>query len=185
MAEEVKVTEKLEATPKVEQPTAAQEASKETTPAQVNQPFKAFATEEEFNNFVKSTSSKAKHSILQALETNSVDEGKQKMSQAEQLAEDLQKTVTRLNQLEEENAVVRLGINEEFRSEALTLAKAKVDESTNLEAALAEVTKKFPNLLKGTQLQGDKIEKVGGDKAPAKKTEGADTVKANLKKKYP
>ena len=183
MSEEVKATEVTETT-KVEQPTAVQEASKETTQAQVAQPFKSFATEEEFNNFVKSTSSKAKHSILQEFETTSVDEGKQKMSQAEQLQKDLQIAVTRLTQLEEENAVVKLGVNEEFREEALTLARSKVSDSKTLDAALQEVTQKFPNLLKGVIVQGEKIEKIGGEKTQVKPSD-ANSVKDNLKKKYP
>jgi hypothetical protein len=180
MSEEVKAAPVTET---VEQPTAAPEASKETTQAQVDQPFKAFATEEEFNNFVKSTSSKAKHSILQEFETKSVDEGKQKMSQAEELQKDLQTAVTRLTQLEEENAVVKLGINDEFRDEALTLARAKVSDKKTLDAALQEVTQKFPNLLKGT-VQGEKIEKIGGEKTQVKPSD-ANSIKDNLKKKYP
>lgn len=187
MAEEVKATEATEATKatsQVEPTAAAQEAPKASPTQEQAQPFKAFATEEEFNNFLKSTSSKAKNEILKALETNSVDEGKEKLSQAEQLQKDLQTAVTRLTQLEEENVVVKLGVNDEFREEALTLARAKVSDQTSLSKALEEVTKKFPNLTKGTQAQGDKIEKIGGDKTDSKPAV-TDSVKENLKKKYP
>ena len=180
MSEEVKAPEVTE-TPKVEQPTAAQEVSKETTQTQETQPYKAFATEEEFNNFVKSTSSKAKHSILKEFETTSVDEGKEKMSKSEELQKDLQIAVNRLTQLEEENAVVKLGITEEFRQEALTLARAQVSDKVSLEQALESVTKKIPNFIKGTQ--GEKIQKIGSEKTTVKVSEGNDIVQ-KLRDKY-
>lgn len=158
-------------------------AVQETTPTQATEPFKAFTTEEEFNNFVKSTSSKAKNEILKALETNSVDEGKEKMSQAEVLEQDLQKAITRLNQLEEENALVRVGIQDEFKEEALVLARAKVNDSLNLENALKQVSEKFPNLL-AQKLKGEKLEKVGAEKGTPKPQDDAQSIIDTLNKRY-
>ena len=174
MSEEVKVAPEVE---------VAEAPVVEETTSQATEPFKAFTTEEEFNNFVKSTSSKAKNEILKALETNSVDEGKEKMSQAQQLEQDLHKAITRLNQLEEENALVKIGVQDEFREEALTLARAKIDDSTNLESALKQVTSKFPNLL-AQKPKGEKLEKVGAEKGTPKPQDDAQSIVDMLNARY-
>jgi len=179
MSEEVKAPEVTQATPEVVEAPAAQE----TTPTQASATFKAFATEEEFNNFVKSTSSKAKNEILKALEANSVDEGRQKMSQAEQLEEQLQATVKRLNQLEEENALVKVGVLDEFRDEALTLARSKTNNEINLEEALRQVAGKFPNLLV-QQPKTEKIQKIGAEKGVPKETDSAEELKQRAAAKF-
>lgn len=166
----------------VEQSTVAAETTQVVTPTQEGTPFKSFATEEEYNNFVKSTVSKSKNEILKALETSSVDEGKQKISEAEKLGADLQLAFQKLSQLEEENAVVKLGVSDEFREEALTLAKAKVSGDVSLEQSLSEVIKKFPNLLKNKP--GVKVEKIGTEKSESK-TSTDDDVRTMLKNRYP
>lgn len=150
--------------------------------AQENQPYKAFSSEEEFNKFVKSQQSKAKNDILKALEAKSVDEGKQKLNESQQLKQELDATANRIAQLEEENAIVKTGVSEDYKDDALTLARAKVDDNTDLSSALAEVIKKHPHMA-GKQNKPKDV-KVGSDKGNEPE-QGKDDVKERIKQKYP
>lgn len=181
MSEEVKATQEVtEAKTEAKEATATQETSPQQAPAA----YKVFATEEEFTKALQSEKSKAKHEILQKLGIDSVDSGKENLTKAEVLEQDLSKAITRLNQLEEENALVRIGIQEEFKDEALTLARAKVTEDRNLEAALREVTKKFPNLLNQPEKPKEKVGKVGAEKGVKQETTDAQRLLEDLNKRY-
>jgi hypothetical protein len=160
--------------------TAVEPAAKPTGDAQA--PYKTFATEDEFNRILQSERSKAKGEILKQLNIENVENGKKELTKAEQLESDLKVTLTRLEQLEQENAIVKVGIADEFKEEALTLAKAKVNSTKNLEAALREVSSRLPNLLAAG---GAKVEKVGADKGAATQP-ASDTQKIieTLNKKY-
>ena len=159
------------------------ETNKTDTPeSQESKPYKSFATEEEYQKELKSAESKAKHGILQKLGINSVDEGTQNLTKAEQLEKDLQSTVQRLQQLEEENALVRVGIQDDYKDEAITLARAKVNDKTNFETALKQVGEKFPNLL-GAQKKG--VEKVGSEGSEQNPKTGSEQLTEKLAKKYP
>ena len=149
---------------------------------QETKPFKTYATEEEYQKELKSLESKAKHGILQKLGINSVDEGTQNRTKAEQLEKDLKSTVQRLNELEEENALVRVGVQDEYREEAVTLARAKVNDKVNFETALKQVSEKFPNLL-GVQKKG--VEKVGSQGSEKDPKTGSEQLTEKLAKKYP
>ena len=153
--------------------------TEETKTPEQAKPYKVFTTEDEYQKELKSAQSKAKNEILKSLGVNSVDDGKTNLTKAEQLEKDLQAAVTKLNGLEEENALVKAQVSEDFREEALVLARAKTD--LPLDKALAEVVKKFPNL------QGKAAQK-GLEKAGSEKTEtpgNEDSLNKDLMAKYP
>lgn len=156
--------------------------SKETTKQETQEPYKAFATEEDYQKELKSAQSKAKNEILQKLGVKSVDEGTQNLTKADQLEQDLKATVSRLQQLEEENVLVRAEISDDYKKEALTLARASVDENTSLEVALKQVVEKFPNLLKAPK-KG--VERVGLDGANTDPKTVSEQLTQQLSKKYP
>jgi len=138
-------------------------------------------TEEELNKLLQSERSKAKNEILKALDIKSVDAGKENLTKAEQLELNLKTALDKLEKLEEENAVVKVGVEEQFREEALTLAKAKVNSTKNLEAALKEVVAKFPGL---TGKSGEAVTKVGAEKTEIKPQDDANKIIERLNAKY-
>ena len=163
--------------------TGGTDANQTATPgSQETKPFKTFATEEEYQKELKSAESKAKNGILQKLGINSVDEGTKNLTKAEQLEQDLKVTVNRITELEEENALVKVGIQDKFKKEAITLARAEVNDKVNFETALKQVSEKFPNLL-GVQKKG--VEKVGSQGSENDPKTGSEQLTEKLAKKYP
>lgn len=154
-------------------------ATQETPPKQA---YKTFENEEEYNKALQSERSKAKHEILQKLGLESVEKGKENLTKAEELEQHLQKAISRLNQLEEENVLVKTGVQDEFKEEALTLARAKVSDEVSLEAALKQVTEKFPNLVSPQKKQG--VEKVGAEKGKPNEVSDAERIIRDLNQRY-
>jgi hypothetical protein len=158
------------------------EEAKAATTTEAAQATKTF-TEDELNKLLQSERSKAKGEILKALDIKSVDDGKQNLTKSEQLELNLKTALTKLEQLEEENAIVKLGVAAEFKEEALTLAKAKVNSTTNLQVALQNVVAKFPGFLANGSVK--ELPKVGADQgatpAPASDTQ---KIIETLNKKY-
>lgn len=141
---------------------AKTEATAEQAPATKAEPFKVFATEEEFNKALQSERSKAKHDVLKELNAKSVDAVKETLTAFEAVQLTAEELKGKNSKLEEELAVTQLGIASEFVTEALTLAKAKGDKP--LKDALAEVISKFPNMV-GTVAAKPEV-KVGTEAKP-------------------
>ena len=156
MSEEVKVAP---ATP--EETTEVKATAPQESPKQAKQPYKVFDSEEDFQRELKSAESKAKNDILKRLNLNSVDEGTQTLTKAEKLEQDLQMAFEKLQSLEEENALVKLGVQEEYKEEALTLARARKTADKSLEQALKEVGEKFPDLFAQPVKKG--VERLGSE----------------------
>lgn len=136
-------------------------------------PFKTFATEEEYNNELKSTASKAKNELLNKIGVKSVDEATTKIAKGKESDE----IATKYVELQEEVIVTRLGIREEYKSEALALAKLNVKDDVTLEEALTGVVKKLP-----VMADPKRQVKLGTEKT---KEQQDDEVKNGIKKKYP
>lgn len=162
MSEEVKVAP---ATPEATTEVKAT-APQETAPTQAKEPYKVFDSEEDFQRELKSAESKAKNDILKRLNLNSVDEGTQTLTKAEKLEQDLQMAFDKLQSLEEENALVRLGVQDEYKEEALTLARARKTTDKSLEQALKEVGEKFPNLFAQPKKGVEKLGSETSDQNP-------------------
>jgi hypothetical protein len=167
MSEELQVTQATQAAPEENKQVEATAPKETTTPTQNKQPFKVFDSEEDFQRELKSAESRAKNDILKRLNLNSVDEGTQTITKAEQLEQDLSKAFAKLQSLEEENALVKLGVQDEYKEEALTLARARKTEDKSLEQALKEVGEKFPDLLSPTKKGVEKLGSETTDQSPA------------------
>jgi len=139
----------------------------EETPKE--KPFKSFATEDEFNSAIKSERSKAQNLILKELGISSVKEGKETLSNTKELSEYKEK----YNKLQEDLIVTKAGVKEEFKEEALTLAKTYTSEEVNLEQALEKVIEKMPIMLGKEQ---GKFRQLGGTKGDGQKEEISDAI---------
>lgn len=171
MSEEIKTTAPETAEPKPE-------ATVEQAPAAEVKVFKTFATEEEFTNAVKSERSKAKNEILTELGVKSVDDAKSALAAKTEL-ETVKNTVT---QLQEKLVLTENEVAEEFKNEALTLAKAGLKEGVDLDAALKQVLAKFPNMKKPSSvIKG--IDAVGTQ--PSAAPSEAAQVGKRISTKYP
>ena len=144
-------------------------------------PFKAFATEEEFNNTIKSERSKAKGEVLNELGLKSIDEIKERITKSTTLETKLTETESKYAALQEDYEVTKIGIKEEYRSEALTLAKAKVNTEMDLGAALKAVAEKMPMMVDAVK----GVRKIGNDQSNKDGEAEAAALKASLQKKYP
>lgn len=160
-----------------------------------NVPFKAFATEEELNEFVgkqlQSASSKAKGEILSELGIKSVNEAKEKfgaLSELDGLKTQYTETKTKYEELENKyNEVLQQhskaketlimkqhNVPEEFQEYFMTLAKSKVKEDVTLEQAAEEVSSVF------NFSGGSNVIKIGGD--PNKAHEDITDINEKLRK---
>lgn len=169
---DVKETKETEET-KVETQTTNEEETKTATDNQATDGVKihkAFATEEEYNNKLKSERSKGKHEILEELGIQSVKEGKEALAQAKEAGELKQ----RAEKLETELLLTKEGVKEEYTEEALILARAKVNEETDLKAALSGVLEKFPKMRSATNPKP----KIGGDTGAE---DDEDTINSHFK----
>ena len=162
--------------------TAAVEAEKARAAAEAPTTFKAFTTEDEYNNSIKSERSKAKNEILVELGLTNVAEGKEALTKASTLQTEFEAATTKASKLEENLALTKLGIADTYAEEALALAKPKVNDKMDLTAALTEVSKKFPVMLGKTIVPAPGV---GGERQEDISQADEGTLKANLKKKYP
>ena len=164
-------TDEEQETPKVEETQPKVEAT--------TQPFKAFESEEEFSKFTQSISSKAKGEILKEIGGSNVNEIKDIMSKGKQYDEINEKytsieskfnEVKTVNgQLQEKLILTKFNIADDFKDEFLTLAKAKVNDEVNIDAASQLA---FDKLVKTFFKEGNKHSiKIGGDSSKVTETE--------------
>ena len=106
-------------------------------------PFKTFATEDEYNNSIKSEVSKGKNSLLQEIGVKSVKEAKDYLDKANQYSE----LETKYSSLQDEHVLTKFGVKSEFKDEALLLAKTRVKDDVKLEDAMKDVLTKMPSLV--------------------------------------
>jgi len=143
--------------------------------------FKSFASEEEYNNTLKSERSKAKNEVLKELGVNKLEEAKQKISATDEVSKDLASYKSKVDNLEQDLALKDVGIKDEFKDDALTLAKARMSEGKNLTTALGEVVERMPNM--ASQKEG--VKKMGADKGKGKDDDASTAQADKLKRKYP
>lgn len=146
-----------------------------------DKPFKSFASEEEYSNAVKSERSKAKNEVLKELGVNKLEEAKQKISATDEVSQDLASYKSKVDNLEQDLALKDVGIKDEFKDDALTLAKARMSEGKNLTTALGEVVERMPNM--ASQKQG--VKKMGANKGEDKDDKASTQQADKLKQKYP
>lgn len=146
-----------------------------------NKPFKSFASEDEYNNTLKSERSKAKNEVLKELGVNKLEEAKQKISATDEVSKDLANYKSKVDNLEQDLALKDVGIKDEFKDDALTLAKARMSEGKTLTTALSEVVERMPNM--ASQKEG--VKKIGADKGKGKDDDTSTAQADKLKQKYP
>lgn len=154
----------------------------------VTTPFKAFESEEEFNKFTQSISSKAKGELLKEIGGSNVNEIKDYLTKGKQYDE----VSSKISGIEEkykavldENSVLKTdliitkyNVSEEFKDEFITLAKAKVSDDVGLEQAAQSVYEKLgKSFFKG---EVKPIIKIGGDPKPP--SEDPEKVMEKLRK---
>ena len=144
--------------------------------------FKAFATEADYNNAIKSERSKAKNEILLELGVSNVNDGKEALTKASTIETELNTYKEKSTQLEEQLALTKLGVKESYSEEALALAKAKVSDTVDLTAALTEVAVKFPVML-GKQLATPAA--IGGETSEDTASAEEGKLSTHMMAKYP
>ncbi len=156
---------------------AAVETIKSEVKPAVDNSFKKFATEDDFNNVVKSERSKAKNEVLTELGVSSLSDVKDKLTTASTLETDLTAIQAKYGELQENFELTKLGVKDEYRTEALTLAKSKITDDVKLADALKLVVDKMP-------VMASKItpQKIGGEKTIE---ESKNQIMTDLSKKYP
>lgn len=143
------------------------------------QPFKSFATKDEYETAVKSERSKAQNDLLKEIGIQKVQDAKDAITKYAALETQHNELKIKANQLEETLTLKDAGIKDEYREEALTLAKAKVNEKTNLAEALKQVIAKMPII---SSVVGVK-DGIGGDRQVQDQNPKSDIDK-DLSKKY-
>ena len=130
--------------PTVDQPADQNDKPKENS-------WVAPATEEEYNKALQSAASKAKYALLQELNIKSVDDYKAKVSQYEtaineskSLKEANTKYQEQINDLNETLVMEKMGVDDAFKDDLLTLAKAKVTDEIDFSKAVEMVLEKNP-----------------------------------------
>lgn len=111
--------------------------------------FKAFETEDEFNKYTQSISSKAKGDILKEIGSGSVADIKEKISlglqhgdlnkELEDAKSQLEQLTTTKTELEDKYIVSKYGVSEEFSKQFLTLARSGINEKVTLEQSAEQV----------------------------------------------
>jgi len=144
-------------------------------------PYKAFKDEAEYNNTIKSERSKAQHSLLQELGIEKLSEAKERLNEANSLKEKLTAVEADYAKTQEALVLNEAGIREEFREEALTLAKAKVTEDVSLSKAISLVIEKLPYLAATADKKPNPP--IGASKSEKNETE--DTLSDHIAQKYP
>lgn len=157
-------------------------STKSTTEGQENveTPFKAFATEEEYNTALKSERSKGKGELLKELGVDKLETAKTAITKVQELETQLNTTKSEYQKTQEELILLQVGVKEEFKQEALTLAKAQVTDVVDLKAALSAVITKLPSMAAPTGLKSN----VGGESNGTQTKSEQDGINAELSKKY-
>lgn len=180
--------------------TTADVSNSETTQvnSEMDKPYRTFATEEDFNKFIKSESMKRVNELYKELDVKSMDELKtfkessKLYSELKSSYDDLNTSKTSLeeqfNSIKTENdslrnslLINRLGVNEELSKDFLTLAASKMDENTSLEQAAESVLQLYPYFKNNTVKD---IFKIGSPKSEDIKRDMTDDEKAQLKKYF-
>lgn len=162
------------------------EQGQEQTPStQEKTYFKAFETEDEFNKYNQSLSSKAKGEILKEVGFNSVSEIKERIAQSSKVLEveeankslqsehekllgefDLLKTSK--TELEDKLLVTKYNVSEEFSKQFITLVRSGVDDKVTLDQSAEQV---ITLLQKNPFKSGGKIVKIGSQINPNEMTD--------------
>ena len=139
-------------------------------------------TEEEYKKAIQSAASKAKYAILQEMGVKSVDEFKNKYSEYDSaikenksLQDKIKEQEVLIGKQQEDLVLEKLQVSDEFRSDLITLAKAKVSDTVDFKSACEEVLQKNPNW----KAVSDPV-KLGTEKSESKTTSAEDV----LSKKY-
>jgi hypothetical protein len=162
--------------------------------AKVSQPFKVFSNEDEYKKEIQSVSSKAKYELLKELGAKNLDDVRIKFSELEatkaelteyaKIKQEFEALTAEKQKISEDLVLTKMNVTESLKNEALTLAKAKLQEHEgSLEKAMEDVIKKFPSMVNNN----------GATPAPSKigtpKTSGAvnmtDPERDRLMKRYP
>lgn len=151
-------------------------------------PFKAFESEEEFNKFTQSISSKAKGELLKEIGGSNVNEIKDYLTKGKQY-DDVSSKITGIEEkykaVLDENSVLKTdlivtkyNVADEFKDEFITLAKAKITDDIGLEQAAQSVYEKLGKSF----IKGDVKPKIqiGGDPKPP--TDDPEKVMEKLRK---
>jgi hypothetical protein len=170
--EEAVVQATEQETPEVKPETV--EVTPQETIAAESKHFKTFTSEEDFEKTLKSERSKAQAALLKELGIKSIDEGKETLTKATTYESELESTKSELQKTKEFLALQELGVKEEYRAEALTLAKS---QGGDLKEALRGVIAKLP-------IMSVKVGEIslGTDKS---KDPEEGTVKKHIGDKYP
>jgi hypothetical protein len=173
-----------------------QTAEVTTQPEQteVTQPFKVFSNEDEYKKEIQSVSSKAKYELLKELGAKNLDDVRVKFSELEaskaelteyaKIKEQYEALSAEKQKIQEDLILTKLNVNEELKSEALTLAKAKLDEyEGSLEKAMEDVIKKFPSMI-NKNADATPPSKIGAAKQP-NSVNMSDSERQRLAKRYP
>ncbi len=143
------------------------EQTEKVTTQEQQEVYRTFSTEEEFNKFVQSTSSKAKGSILKELNANSIDEINNKISSLEELQ-------NKYNELETSKIAVADEFNsykEEIRlTSQLGLKKEQINDFNAL------VNSKLTDGVERSDIEKEVIEAYFSPKVTKIGTEKSDTT---------
>jgi hypothetical protein len=155
------------------QPEAGQVTPQETNAVE-SSIFKTFASEEDFEKTLKSERSKAQAALLKELGIKSIDEGKEFLTKASTYENELETAKVELQRTKEFLALQELGVKEEYKQEALTLAKS---QGGDLKESLKSVIAKLP-------IMSSKVADINfGTDRPKDPEEG--TVQKHITNKYP
>ena len=139
-------------------------------------------SEEEYKKAIQSAASKAKYAILQEMGVKSVEEFKNKYSEYdnaikenESLQNKIKEQEVLITKQQEDLVLEKLQVGEDYKSDLITLAKAKVSDTVDFKSACEEVLQKNPNW----KAVSDPV-KLGTEKSEAKTTSAEDV----LSKKY-
>lgn len=157
-----------------------------TTEAEVDnkstEPFKSFATEEEFKKAIQSERSKAKGEILKELGVSSVNDFNTLKSKYEDAIKDkdtINNNMTKLESdfkaLQEKNILLELNVDDKYADDTLTLARTRVSETTDLKTAVEEILTKNPNWKSQTSAI-----KFGIDKSDSEAESPEETTRRNI-----
>jgi len=154
-------------------------------PTEVTTPFKAFSSEEEFSKFTQSISSKAKGEILKEIGASNVGEVKEKLTKYVDLETyptkytELETKYTELLQQNEKATndllLTKYNVHEDFQNEFLTLAKAGVNETVDIQKSAEALANKLGNSFFKNGNKPKII--IGGDQTPPQETNSAQVQK--------
>lgn len=137
-------------------------------------------TIDEYNKRIQSAASKGKNALLNELGIKSVSEFKSLQERYDSTIakadSDKKKYEDEVETLKMELSLSKSNVDDAYKSDAITLAKSKVNNDVNFETALNEVLNKNP----GWRKNAAPI-KMGTDKTEA----GVSEISASLKAKYP